>query len=30
MVKTMYDFKEFYEIGEELSQIDDEAYIRSE
>lgn len=29
MVKTMYDFKEFYEIGEELSQIDDEAHIRS-
>lgn len=25
----MYDFEEFYNIGEELSKIDDEAHIRS-
>ena len=29
MVKAMYDFKEFYDVGEELSQKDDEAHIRS-
>ena len=25
----MYNFEEFYEIGEELSQYEDEAHIRS-
>lgn len=25
----MYDFEEFYEIGKELSAIDDESHIRS-
>lgn len=25
----MYDFEEFYKIGEELSQIEDEAHLRS-
>ena len=29
MVKAMYDFKEFYDVGEELSQKDDETHIRS-
>ena len=29
MVKTMYDFKEFFDIGKELSKMDDEAHIRS-
>ena len=29
MVKTMYDFKEFFDIGKDLSKMDDEAHIRS-
>ena len=29
MVKKLYDFEEFYKIGEELSKIDDEAHARS-
>lgn len=29
MVKAMYDFKEFYDVGEELAQTGDEAHIRS-
>lgn len=29
MVKAMYDYKEFYKIGKELAQKDDEAHIRS-
>ena len=29
MVKTMYDFNEFYELGEELAQVNDEVHIRT-
>ncbi len=29
MVTAMYDFKEFYDVGEELSQKEDESHIRS-
>lgn len=29
MVKTMYDFKEFYQLGEELAQTNDKVHIRT-
>ncbi len=29
MVKSMYNFKEFYDVGEELAEKEDEAHIQS-